>query len=463
MNKIFYLSLVAVLATAFNVMALDHGSIVGAEGPLYSRYGTGTPGTALATKKIDFKIVTVNSKMWIWTNLIGGTIFDQAWASHLRYRTPNYCGSNACEDNLTGRIGASQTFGMGAAAKIPTQNAFKFSIYQAESGAVATDAYETAVYDYDKTKQNSKNASDTDAPDWVTCKYENLTDTKVDLVFSVTEGSGQYFYYIKDAANGIEEVLFVDKYELTGLKPKTEYNITVTAIDFSGNESEPKLLEFGAEEAVSINSGIAKGLYFQLGSTANELTVYARPVDAAAALVGAQIKYIEYGKGDVTEVSPEVPEENNWGGVPSYTYKIPHSFPLGTLVEINLGYLLGPIVPPITDEDWSLVYETYVYINRYVTEGEFTGKAIVHIIGESGLSGISGTNVDSPISFTQSEGLIIINAEAATTAQLYAIGGQLIANTTAKTINTSALAKGIYILKVKDAVGNTAAFKIIVK
>ncbi len=467
MKKSFYLSLVAVLATAFNVMALDHGSIVGVEEPMSLRYND-SPQGPLTDKKVDYKIVTVGAKTWIWTNFVNGTLLETTAfnASQLRYRTTSTPTPNTrTEEALRGRVpGTQQSFGMATSA-FPTANSFYFSIYQAEGPNVATEAYETAIKSYNKTTQNSNDDADVTAPD-LTCEYQNLSGTSVDLVFSVTETSGQYFYYIKDVANGIEQVLFWDSYKLTGLQPDTEYNLSVTAIDFSGNESETKVITFDTTPPASINSGIAKDIYFQIGSTATELTVFARPttipdVALARTITGAEIKLIEYGKGDVTLVEPAVPILEDWAGQTSYTYKMSHSFPIGTLVEINLGYLLGPCIPPVTAEEWSAVYENYVYINQFVTDGADKGKAIVHIIGENGISNIPNVNLDSPILYTQSEGLITINDN--NTAQLYAVGGQIVANAVANTINTSALAKGIYILKVKDVVGNITTFKIAVK
>ena len=391
MKKFFYLSLVAVLATTFNAVALSHGSMVGMNEPMSLRYND-SPQGAMTDKKVDFKIVTVGAKTWFWTNFNGTLLETTAFnASQFRYRvtaTPSTAPGNRVEEPLRGRVtGTQQSFGMATPSLFPTANPFYFSIYQAEGPNVATEAFETAIKSYNKTIQNSKDAADVTAPAWVTCDFDNFGGTSVDLELSITEASGKYFYYIVDTANGIEQVSFWDNYQLTGLTPGTEYNLSITAIDFSGNESETKVLNLGAQVATSINSGISQGLYFQIGSTATELTVFARPVAATATITGAEIKFIEYGKGDVTALDAHVAVLEDWAGVPSFTYKMPHSFPIGTLVEINLGYLLGPILtPPVMAEEWALVYENYVRINRVVTEGADKGKVIVHIIGENGIT-----------------------------------------------------------------------------
>ncbi len=50
--------------------AIDHGSVKGTGLPFYAQYNAGTldPLTVRAGVTFDFKVVTIGSKTWGWTN-----------------------------------------------------------------------------------------------------------------------------------------------------------------------------------------------------------------------------------------------------------------------------------------------------------------------------------------------------------------------------------------------------------
>ena len=78
------------------------------------------------------------------------------------------------------------------------------------------------------------------------------------------------------------------------------------------------------------------------------------------------------------------------------------------------------------------------------------------------ITGIPKMQPTKNISFIQDALAIYIQAENGIAAsKLFLIGGQLVASGVAE-ISTKGLTKGIYILSVKDVVGNIATFKIIV-
>ena len=455
-NLFTIIAVAAGLCAATQVSALEHGSLAGVNAPLYLQYKANPqPATPEAGKTLDFKLVTIGQKTWAWTKINGSMVDPRDWASQLRYRQPNY--NQADENNLVNRIGTTISYGI--ATKAMTINPLKVSIYQAPNGNTATEAMESATYNYDRTKPNSKNASDTEKPVMGECSYENLLSTKVDLKLAATDDSGLFFYYIEDAANGIADVTFFDEYPLP-LSANKSYNVSITAIDFSGNESEPFVYHFSTGVLEGVTSGVAKGLYFEISSTATQLTVSAKPVDTKATIVNGNIEFVKYG-GSFTGIAHKVVEEN-WAGIPSYTETLPHSFALGDIIHLNLAYLLGPLTPPVTAEEWSEVYGWSVLNNYTITTGPNAGAPLIHTIGTA-ISSISSANADAPLAIEQSGSLISIVANTPVSAQLFAVNGGLVFATESNVINTFDFAKGLYILKVQDAAGNAKAFKVVVK
>ena len=361
--------LIALLFSTGSAMALSHGSAIGKAAPLYPIYDTGAPGTPVAGKTIDFKVVSIAGKTWAWANFNGGIIAGNAWSSQLRYRQPNYL--QADENQLLTRItGTQQTYGI--ASRPMTMNPLKISFLQEENNAF----FESATYDYDNTRANNADASDNEKPVLGNCTFENLTSSKVDLHLAATDNSGDYFYYIEDTANGISDVTFLNKYTISGLKAEKQYHISVTAIDFSGNESTPSVINFSTGTVTSITSGIAQGLSFELSTTPEGyLKVYGKLTNGAP-ITDAYFRVVPYGS-DLSTAADIKPVKENWAGVTEFTYivKTASLVKAGTVLEFSFGYLQGPVAAG----NW----DAFGYYNndlQYVTDGANVGAKIVYVM-----------------------------------------------------------------------------------
>ncbi|MDR1682026.1 MAG: T9SS type A sorting domain-containing protein, partial [Candidatus Symbiothrix sp.] len=89
------------------------------------------------------------------------------------------------------------------------------------------------------TAKNSADVNDLSAPVLADPQILNQSATQLALALSATDASNDVFYYIEDAANAYAEVLLGNQISLP-LAEGTNYNFRITAIDFSGNESEAK-------------------------------------------------------------------------------------------------------------------------------------------------------------------------------------------------------------------------------
>ena len=446
------LLMTAMLFSAVSVSALNHGSAVGKAATLYPIYDTGVPGTPTVGKTIDFKVVSIGGKTWAWANFNGGTIAANAWSSQLRYRQPNYV--NTDENLLTGRIaGTQQSYGVFTKAMI--MNPLKISFLQEENNIF----YESATYDYDNTKSNNADVSDTEKPVLGTCSYDNLTGAKVDLLLSATDNSDAFFYYIEDAANGIAEVSFFNTHTISGLKAETPYNFSITAIDFSGNESTAFTVRVNAGELTSITSGTAQGLYFEFSTTPEGyLRVYGKLADGSL-ITDAFFRVVPLG-GDLSKEEDDIKlVTQNWTGAADFTHIVqtPSLIAPGTTLEFRFGYLQGPII----EGNWE-GYGAYKDDIQYVTEGANAGAKIVYIMETVSSTGHAFLQ---SFSLTQDKNAIYVSSEKAIASmQLYAMNGNLVADlNNTNTANISSFANGVYLLKVKDIVGNEGSFKVVVK
>ncbi|MCD7973682.1 MAG: T9SS type A sorting domain-containing protein [Candidatus Azobacteroides sp.] len=439
------------LLLASGVMALDHGSMVGVGEPLYPLRNGAAPGAAVEAT-MDFKLVTIGEKTWVYTNLNGMVIAETAWGSQLRYWP------GGTENWLSGRVnGTQETYG--TVENLPSVPQ-TITFMQEQANAF----FETMDYSYDKTIKNSLDPTDTEKPVLIEATNVNFTGVALTLKLAATDNSGQYFYHIIDEEKGIEEISFFDNFVITGLLPDTEYNLTVTAIDFSGNESDPKTVQLGETELVSITSGIAKDIYFELSSTSNSVTVFCKPVADGAVFSDAYIK-IAHIEGDLSNGAEIKTLTNEWAGVPSYTYTISNLdfFGEGEIIQLDLGYLFGPITnPPSEQWEWDALFGAYVIDNTFITEGEFAGSPIFHIMAGDPTSAPKVKETASSIE-KRGEEIIISTNNGVASAGLYTLNGLLVSSLSGvNVIGTSSLNKGIYILKVTDTEGNQDVFKVVI-
>lgn len=252
MKKQFLKKLAFVLCIpllTINAMAtLTHGSIKGTAIPLYNQYDAGTINllSARAGKTFDYKVVTIGTKSWGYTNLTGATIQGNGWSSQLRYWGGATFGTKT-ENWLTNRVaGTPMTYGSTTSAiPSPLQLSFLQEI-------TVNEFTETQRINYDVTLKNSAVTGDNTAPVITSCTAAGVTGNSVTLNISGSDDQSDLFYYV--TGNGLAEVLFLSGNTLTGLTPSTVYNLTVTPIDFSGNEGTPSNVQFTTTPSVNFSA-----------------------------------------------------------------------------------------------------------------------------------------------------------------------------------------------------------------
>ncbi|MDR1654214.1 MAG: T9SS type A sorting domain-containing protein [Prevotellaceae bacterium] len=234
MNAKKLFSIFAVLSFFVMVKAVDHGSMSIQNAPLYAQVENQIPSpdaTPIDGQFVSFKLVTTGTKTYVWTELIGTTIMGESWSSQLRWWQPG-----KVENQLQGRItGTQQTFG--EVNSLPSINPVTVTVFQHIPGEWVFR--ESGGYQYDYTAKNSANAADVTAPILADPVVANQTSNSLTLSLSAADASNDVFYYITDAANGVETVVFTGTATIM-LTEATDYNLSIVAIDFSGNESAPK-------------------------------------------------------------------------------------------------------------------------------------------------------------------------------------------------------------------------------
>ncbi|MCL1943477.1 MAG: T9SS type A sorting domain-containing protein [Candidatus Azobacteroides sp.] len=343
------------------------GSMTGNGLSLYPQRNGAAPGTPIAGVTFDFKMVTVGSKTWAWTNLTGQTVSADGWASQLRYWEPA-----KTEINLTGRAnGNRQTFG---SARLPNQNPVTVTFFQSWNNQF----YETADFTYDYTQVNSADAADQTAPVLAVPTVVTQTAQQLNLSLSATDDSGNFFYYIEDAANNFAEVSFFNDVTLT-LTPGVVYTFSVYAVDFSGNRSEVQTVSTEYVEPVYITEGTAQAISFKLDSRSlTELKIECTSDQFIGdAFVKLEINGVSL---DPKEWKPTIDQTT---GTKTYQIIVPAGdvpgWAKGAILALNLGYITMPI------GDWG----HYVIENSTITAGENTGAPILHEIG-------TGVDIDEP-------------------------------------------------------------------
>ncbi|NDV46327.1 hypothetical protein D0T49_04650 [Paludibacter sp. 221] len=231
----------------------SHGSIRGEGIELYQTYGTGVlnPDTKREGVTVDYKVVTIGSKSWAWTDLSGGTIGGADWESQLRYRSGESF-NDFTENKLEKIISGTQQRYSSTIATIP--NPLKISIFQSVGGNSETDKIS-----YDITKLNSADEADESAPSITSAAVSEATEFTAKLELSGNDDSGHFFYYIY--GGGVGEVSFVSSFVLENLKPSTSYSLSITPVDFSGNEGLPQTVTFTTKDIEGLTYPQAGKLY----------------------------------------------------------------------------------------------------------------------------------------------------------------------------------------------------------
>lgn len=366
--KTFTTKMLAVLLSLplFSIGAtatVTHGSMKGTNVPLYEQGSLG--GDILkpvTTATLDYKVVTKDGKTWAYLKFTGTAAIGVGadWESQLRY----WSSSNVkTENNLTTFRDATQKVVMGKATKTIPNNPLNISFFQnLNPGGFS----ETLLIPYDITAKNSSVTGDVTIPEITACDVE-ATEISADLTLSGSDDSGDLFYYIVDAEHGIEEFALSNFFRLSGLSASTNYNLTITPIDFNGNEGTPLTKSFRTAGFIQVTYGIAKDIKFRFKSTASQLEYYYEFVDSNKKFRDAALKITPAG-GTEFEVKPTLSPDS------TYVYGVTSDTRIaGKVLSLNCCYLIYK-AGPINYEDW-------VVSNSTITDGELTGTPIKHQMG----------------------------------------------------------------------------------
>ncbi len=306
---------------------------------------------------IDYRVVTYNGITYARVETSnnqtpGGT----TWEAQLRYWNAESEGGKT-ENNLTDY--RANGLMIGHTANIPPTPCY-LSIFLDVAGFSETAeriAYNPSIH-------NSANADDTTAP-----TFSSVTATPAQITADIViEGASEAcFYYIEDASNGLKQIAMAENFTLSVETGKT-YNLSIYAIDFSGNISEAKTCTFSTGSMTHIVAGTAKDLNFKLLSSGQVLEVYVEVADNNKMLYNFGVKAKNSKNVEINRENLTVSPDRKYGYV-----RIDDGNLRDEIVTINLVYLLT--------EDGNPIWENYVVENSTITAGDNIGKPITHRIG----------------------------------------------------------------------------------
>ncbi len=361
-TKHLLLSLSALILGSFAAQAVvPIGSAYGSDLMLYDQHNTESVDPLTVKRNGDdfitlsYKIVSKGNKVWACTNLANAQIGGASWASQLRYWSAT---NQKTENNLVGRVtGTAVTYGS-SANSYPDPDSFLMTFFQAaEPGGFA----ETECFAYTMGVNNNANPAEVLAPQITECVVQNIEETSANLAISVSKGDcAEYYYEVTDAEHGIDEIFFFDNVVLNDLISSTEYNLTITPRDFSGNVGTPYEVSFTTGGFIQISYGVANDVRFVLKSTESTLEVYMEPTDPNKTFIGAAAYLTPAGSGSFEPAGKISPDGK-------YFYvKTSDNSLNGKIITIDCRYNI--------DGEW-------VMSNNVITEGEMSGKPIKHLMG----------------------------------------------------------------------------------
>lgn len=269
-----------IVFTAQTAFALNHGSIKGQNMRVRAvTNGTYAP-TGLLWDSIDYKAVTIPHasgiySTWAWVKLLAPTRIFGTEAHSLRIRyystrplTAKEFWAQGKSKNSKEKFGGSTVDRYGATL-VPTTDLAFWVI----SNGMWCETESSIYFDYDE--KNSQVSGDTQAPVLGACVADSTGVTGVRLALNGTDNSGDFFYYIHDAANNIEAISFVNSYLISGLTAAKTYNFTVTPIDFNGNEGTPVVITSSTQGSSipSANYTPTEGIGYYLKHVGSELNL----------------------------------------------------------------------------------------------------------------------------------------------------------------------------------------------
>ncbi len=318
------LLLLAVFLFTANVKALipEHGSMQGNDLVVYDVAGGITEPTPFTTAEmnINYKLVTIGNNPYVWVQNTGSWAFNNAnYGVQLRFwgNAGDYTASPMVKSS-----GQQEYCFSGVANRIPPTGAFKESIgfpggWSQGGTGWSTNEYitlyfysdrETNFIHYNKTAKNSAVEGDVTAPTKPSVTMGDVEETTASFTLSSSDDN-DYFYYL--TGNGMERVLFKDNVTLTSLADSTEYTFQVTAVDFSGNESDVETIHFTTKGLYNVTSGETDQIRFVFKSTASVLEYYYEYKDPAKTFRDASLKITRAGDAQF-EVKPTVSPDGKY-------------------------------------------------------------------------------------------------------------------------------------------------------
>lgn len=478
MNAKRLLSVFAAISIFGSAMALDHGSISVKASQLYAQIDDNSGAnisSPIEGLTVDFKLVTIGTTTWAWTELYGDyTLMGESWSSQLRWWTPAKNGNS-----LPGRVAGTQQ-SYGTITSLPAEIPATFSIFQHDSEGDWVFR-ETAKFSYDYTKPNSQNTSDRTAPTLADPVISNQSSVSLELTLSATDDSEDFFYYVTDEDNDYEVVSFFNVINIT-LEPETDYNFSIQAIDFSGNVSETKTVSVTGKtfecnnlladkafalEKVHFAPNWAESTNYTASVANNALSVHLG--DATTSQWQAQFWLsintpLTLTPGQRYSLLVDVEASDN----AQFYAKVADNDDSSAFMEIPLQVVYGGEMTTLAAYDL-VCPEALTQISKIVFD--FGNSPVVDLVisnisvcGAGPSTGFDKINADELAVYQSDEMISIISENTLKSAKLYSVTGQPVKiNVSNNQIKTTGLSNGIYILTVIDIENNEKNFKIIIR
>ena len=443
-KKNLLLVVMAVFVTA-SAWALPVGSIIKKAAPLDVQVtNPGFPAGAT----VDFKAVTVDNKLWAKAVGTGYTLAVNPWSSQVRI----YVGAQMHEISPNNDVAyitatpATRTtvltaFPFNRNLSLPGGGSANFATFNQIAVLQEHDNNfnSTATWAFNQTAANS-GLTETEKPVLTTATAGTQVGASLPLTLAATDDSGDFFYYISDAANNYHTILF-ESGTILGLTPDTEYNFEVVAIDYAGNISDPKFIQINGTPYESVVKGTAGSVEFCITSTANSFVLSARPTTPTGefnwfgvAVNGGEVVDCLDSWSDNGSLFPGLKQfSKSFTGVTGDAEG---------KVRLEFVYIVGPFSPePVQADEWMLFFEQQRKAST-LTVGDRAGEFIEFQLGDSNEGDCFPRGFKTPT----------ITKEVAK-KQFFTIDGRAVATPTS----------GLFIVKKIFTDGSVGAEKVLIK
>lgn len=230
-TKILLFSLAVFASTS--LFAVTHGSIIKKNVPVNIAIDTRwqTQPFPVATAVLDFKAVTIGGRLWAKVVGTGYELYDKPWGSQIRIITPSYHEISVNNDGAY--VVATPATNTTIVTAYPFTAINQLSVCQADHDSY----YGTETWNFDAEIANSGLTGDTERPILTKANIGTQAGTTVEISCTASDNSGDYFYLVTDVTNNYYYASFDNDFTITNLNAGTTYNLSIVAVDYSGNES----------------------------------------------------------------------------------------------------------------------------------------------------------------------------------------------------------------------------------